>query len=201
MDTNQTNQNPETANKVETPNAVQASFTSSIKDLPIALAGEIAKAPASVAMQFNYADVVTDSKGKTWIRLHMKGLSIPLFRNLSQAQADLSNYIDSATAKHLSSLGFEIAFNKHFRDKEVRLNASAYDVGSKYVVDENSTAFKEGKAGIGEELVAESAGIRIDGFLRALLSREENDAIYEQQLAYAREQANLVQSGTKFSIS
>jgi len=201
MDTNQNQPKPEQANEVQTPNAVQSSFTSTIKDLPIAVAGELAKQPASVAMQFNYADIVTDNKGKTWIRLHMKGISLPIFRNLSQAQADLSNYIDSATAKHLSSLGFEIAFNKHFRDKEVRMNASAYDSGSKYVVDENSTAFKDGKASLGEELVAESAGIRIDGFLRALLSREENDAIYEQQLAYAREQANKVESGAKFSIS
>ena len=130
----------------------------------------------------------------------MKGLSIPLFRNLKQAQADLSNYIDSATAKHLSSLGFEIAFNKHFRGKEVMLSASAYDIGSRYIVDENSTAYKESKAQIGEELVAESAGIRIDGFLRAMLSEAENDAIYEQQLAYAREQASKVETGAKFSI-
>jgi hypothetical protein len=198
MDTKTNTQPVEQTNEKQT---VQPTFVSTIKDLPIAVAGEVAKQPVKVSMQFEYADVVQDTKGATWVRLHMKGLSIPLFRNLKQASADLSNYIDSATAKHLSALGYEIAFNKHFRNKEVLLSASAYDVGSRYIVDENSTAFKEGKASIGEELTAESAGIRIEGFLRALLTEAENDAIYEQQLAYAREQASKVDSGTKFSIS
>jgi hypothetical protein len=190
-----------TSNTDNAVNTAKPSFVSTVKGLPIALAGEMVKQPARITMKFQSADVVTDEKGKTWIRLHIEGLSIPLFRNTKQAKSDLSNYIDAETCSLLQPLGFESAFNKHFRNKEIHLSASAYDIGSTYIVDENSSAYKNERAQLGEVLTAESAGIRIDGFLRAMLSEAENDAVYEAQLAYAREQADKVNSGTKFSIS
>lgn len=199
---------PNTDNNVENTTAnttapVVPTFHSTIKDLPIALAGETAKAPARTAMKFQSAELTMDKDKKTWIMIHVEGLSLPLFRNTLQAKADLSNYIDGATAEHLSPSGFEKAYNKHFRNKTIFGSVAVYDKGSVYIVDENSTAYKrkENPAMLGEELVADSAGVRIDGFLRASLTEEENDALYEAELAFAREQQAKINTGAKFSIS
>lgn len=204
---------PNTDNNVENTTAnttapVVPTFHSTIKDLPIALAGETAKTPARTAMKFQSAELtmersVDGKAGKTWIMIHVEGLSLPLFRNTVQAKADLSNYIDGATAEHLSPSGFEKAYNKHFRNKVIFGSVAVYDKGSVYIVDENSTAYKrkENPAMLGEELVADSAGVRIDGFLRASLTEEENDALYEAELAFAREQQAKINTGAKFSIS
>lgn len=201
------NQTPNTDNNVENTTAnttapVTPTFQSSIKGLAIALAGEQAKQPVRTAMQFQSAELTMEKgTGKTWIMIHVNGLSLPIFRNAKQSAADLSNYIDAGTFEHLSASGIEKAYNKHFRNKLIFGSVAVYDKGSLYIVDENSTAFKNNTAQIGEELVAESAGVRIDGFLRASLSDEENDALYEQELAFAREQQAKVTSGAKFSIS
>ena len=187
---------------------METTIVSTIANLPIANASEMAKPAARVSMKFAYADVTTeksaDGQGRTWVRLWFEGLTIPVFRNLKQAKADLSNYIDGDTATHLTANGFEKAFNKYFRNKEVYASASVHLAGSKYIVDENSTAYKHGingeKFAIGTELETLKDGVLIDGFLRAALSEAENDALYEQELAYAREMAAKIGSGSRMAI-
>lgn len=191
--------NPTTNNNVV--NNKPTTIVSSIKGLPVAKSDELVQEPASVQMKFLTAELTMEKEsGKTWIKIHVEGLSVPLFRNVKQVQADLSNYIDRATSVHLQPLGLVSALNKHFAGKNLIVKASAYEAGSKYIVDENSTAFKNNIATIGEELVAESAGVRIDGIINAPLSKEENDALYEAQLAFAMEQASKASAGTAFAI-
>ena len=43
-------------------------------------------------------------------------------------------------------------------------------------------------------------GDAADGFLRAALSEAENDALYEQELTYAREMAAKIGSGSRMAI-
>lgn len=197
--------NPNTENNVANNETVKATatFTSNIAGLPIALAGEYAKEPVRIEMEFQSAEVTQEKgTGKTWIMIHVKGLSLPIFRNLLQAKADLSNYIDAEVSQFFTASDFEKAYNKFFRNKSFFASVAAYDKGSLYIVDENSSAYKrkDNPAMLGEELVAESAGVRVNGFLRAVLTDEENDALFEQAIEHARKQAQLINSGAKFAI-
>lgn len=183
-----------TASAQETTNRV-GTIVSSIEGLPHASAGEAVQEPVRLDLAFDYADVTSDKEGKSWIRVFVKGLNVPLFRNTKQASSDLSDYIDRATSAHLSLTGFKASYNEYFKGKKISATISSYDEGAQYVADENSSEVKEGRAQIGDTLSAKGAGVRIEGFLLAKLTDEENRAILEREIAYAKEMASKVTSG------
>ena len=200
----------DTTNNIQnnTEETVNATFVCNIEGMPIANAGEATKPTQLVEVKFKAATVTmqkqteeTKKNGrKTWIQIHVEGLSIPIFRNAKQAGADLSAYLDADTVSAFSATDLESAYNLYLEGKTFMANLAVSRKDSTYIVDENSTEFLESRAQIGEILNVQNDTVRIDGFFNIVKTREENREIVERAIARAQQQKTNVLNGSSYAV-